>query len=83
MSGKSYNIAVLPGDGTGPEVVQEGLKVLNAASDKFGFKLNYTTFDFGGDRYLRTGEVLPDSAVAELRQFDSIFLGAIPDPSQA
>ncbi len=80
MSSKTYNIAVLPGDGTGPEVVAEGLKALNAASSKFEFKLNFTTFDFGGDRYLKTGEVLPASAADELRQFDSIFLGAIGHP---
>lgn len=80
MSNKTYNIAVLPGDGTGPEVVKEGIKVLKAASDKFGFKLNFEWFDFGGDRYLKTGEILPDSAVEEFRKFDSIFLGAIGHP---
>ena len=72
---KSYNIAVIPGDGTGPEVVREGKKVLSAVASKFGFKLNYEEFDFGGDRYLRTGEVLPDSASEQLKKFDSIFLG--------
>jgi len=77
---KSYNIAVVPGDGTGPEVVAEGLKVLDAVSKRFEFKLNYTNFDFGGDRYLNTGEILPDGAVDELRKFDSIFLGAIGHP---
>ncbi|MCB1128634.1 MAG: 3-isopropylmalate dehydrogenase, partial [Verrucomicrobiae bacterium] len=76
----SYNIAVLPGDGTGPEVTQEALKVLDAAAQKFGFKLNYTHFDFGGDRYLRTGEVLPDTAADDLRQFPAILLGAIGHP---
>ncbi|MBN2508813.1 MAG: 3-isopropylmalate dehydrogenase [Spirochaetales bacterium] len=76
----TYKIAVLPGDGTGPEVVAEGLKVLDAATSKFGFKLEYTHFDFGGDRFLRTGEVLPDSAADELRQFDAIYLGAIGHP---
>ena len=80
MTKKTYNIAVLPGDGTGPEVVNEGIKVLKAASDKFGFKLNFEWFDFGGDRYLKTGEVLPDSAIEEFRKFDSIFLGAIGHP---
>ena len=74
---KSYNIAVIPGDGTGPEVVREGRKVLNAAASKFGFKLNYEEFDFGGERYMRTGEVLPESAPDQLRKFDSIILGAI------
>ncbi|MEE9524653.1 MAG: isocitrate/isopropylmalate family dehydrogenase, partial [Thermodesulfovibrionales bacterium] len=77
---KSYKIAVIPGDGTGPEVVAEGIKVLNKAADRFGFGLDYKEFDFGGDRYLKTGEVLPDGAVDELRKYDSIFLGAIGHP---
>ncbi len=80
MTNKTYNIAVLPGDGTGPEVVNEGIKVLKATSDKFGFKFNFEWFDFGGDRYLKTGEILPDSAVGEFRKFDAIFLGAIGHP---
>jgi 3-isopropylmalate dehydrogenase len=80
MSNKTYHIAVIPGDGTGLEVVNEGVKVLKAAASKFNFKLDFTNFDFGGERYLRTGEVLPDSASAELRKFDAIFLGAIGHP---
>jgi len=76
----SYNIAVIGGDGTGPEVVREAIKVLDAAARKFSIRLDYTHFDFGGDRYLRTREVLPDSAVAELRQFPAILLGAIGHP---
>lgn len=71
---------MLPGDGTGPEVVAEGLKVLDAASAKFGFKLNYQHYDFGGDRYIATGEVLPESAPEELKKSDAIFLGAIGHP---
>ena len=78
-----HKIAVIPGDGTGPEVVAEALKVLNAASVKFGFKYETTTFDFGGERYKRTGEILPDSAVEELRKFNSILLGAIGHPDVA
>jgi 3-isopropylmalate dehydrogenase len=77
---KTYKIAVIPGDGTGPEVVDEGRKALNAAAAKFGFKLEMTDFDYGGDRYLRTNEVLPDSAADELKQFDAIYLGAIGHP---
>lgn len=77
---KTYKIAVLPGDGTGPEVVREGMKVLKAAASKFNFKLSLTDYDFGGDRYLRTGEVLPANAADELRKHDSIFLGAIGHP---
>lgn len=75
-----HKIAVVPGDGTGPEVVAEGLKALNAVARKMGFQYETAEFDFGGDRYLRTGELLPDSAVDELRQFDAIYLGAIGHP---
>ena len=63
---KSYNIAVIGGDGTGPEVVREAVKVLEVAAKKFKLKLNYTDYDLGGARYLRTGEALPDSVLAEL-----------------
>src|SRR3989475_6207524 len=77
---KGYNIAVIGGDGTGPEVVREAVKVLDAAAKKFGLKRNYTSYDIGGDRYLRTGEALPDSVLVELRQFPAILLGAIGHP---
>ncbi len=76
----SYKFAVIPGDGTGPEVVNEGLKVLKAVAEKNGFKYETTHFDFGGERYLKTGEVLPGTAVTDLQKFDSIFLGAIGHP---
>ena len=75
-----YRIAALPGDGTGPEVCAEGLKVLEAAAKKTGFTYDLETYDFGGDRYLRTGETLPDSALEELRSFDAIYLAAIGHP---
>ena len=75
-----YRIAVIPGDGTGPEVVREGLKVLEAAAQATGFRYDLTPYDFGGERYLRTGETLPDSAIEELRGFDAIYLGAIGHP---
>ena len=75
-----YKIAVIPGDGTGPEVVAEGLKCIAAVAEKFSFKYETTTFDFGGERYLRTGETLPDGALDELREFDAIYLGAIGHP---
>src|SRR5258708_4945122 len=77
---KSYNLAVLGGDGTGPEVVREAVKVLDVAANKFGLKLNYTPYDIGGDRYIRTGEVLPDSVLNELKKFPAILLGAIGHP---
>jgi len=78
--GKTYKIAVIPGDGTGPEVVAEGLKVLRAVARKFNFTLQFTHLDYGGDRYLRTGEVLPADAVSVLTNHDAIFLGAIGHP---
>jgi len=77
---KQYKIAVIPGDGTGPEVVVEGLKVLEAVSAKYGFKAETVNYDFGGERYLKTKEVLPPSAVGELSGFDAIYLGAIGHP---
>jgi 3-isopropylmalate dehydrogenase len=77
---KSYNIACVPGDGTGPEVLTEGIKVLNAVAGVSGLKLNFKHYDFGGERYLKTGETLPDSAISELKKHDAIFLGAIGHP---
>jgi 3-isopropylmalate dehydrogenase len=73
-------IAVIPGDGTGLEQVTEGLKVLKAAAEKFGFKLDTVDYDLGGERYLRSGEILPESVLEELKGFDAIFLGAIGHP---
>ncbi|MHC4307833.1 MAG: 3-isopropylmalate dehydrogenase [Planctomycetota bacterium] len=75
-----YKIATIPGDGTGPEVVREGLKVLEAAGQKHGFKYELVDYDLGGDRYLKTGEILPDSVVEDLRKCNAIFLGAIGHP---
>jgi 3-isopropylmalate dehydrogenase len=75
-----YKIAVLPGDGTGPEVVDEGLKVLKEVANIEGFTYETTHYDLGGDRYLETGEILPDSALEELRGFDAIYLGAVGHP---
>ena len=79
--GKSYRIAVIPGDGTGPEVIAEGLKVLKAASARFGFKPELSHYDLGGERYKRTGEVLSDETLNELRNYDAIYLGAIGHPN--
>jgi 3-isopropylmalate dehydrogenase len=78
--GKSYRVAVVPGDGTGPEVIAEGLKVLKAASAKYSFKLDLSHYDLGGERYKRTGEILSDETIEELRKFDAIYLGAIGHP---
>ena len=75
-----YKIAVIPGDGTGPEVINEGLKVLKSIETKYSIKFEFTKFDFGGTRYLKTGETLPDSALNDLKGFDAIYLGAIGHP---
>lgn len=80
MYKNTYQVAVIPGDGTGPEQVREGLKICAAVAEKCGFKLETITYDFGGERYLRTGETLPDSALEELRKFRAIYLGAIGHP---
>ena len=80
MNKNAYNIAVIPGDGTGPEVVAEGLKIMKAASEINGFKYDLIEYDLGGERYLRTGETLPDSVVEELQKMDAIYLGAIGHP---
>ncbi len=77
---KTYKIGVIPGDGTGPEVVAESVKVLDAASAKYGFKLSYQYFDFGGDRYLKTGVVLDKEDIAGLDGKDALLLGAIGHP---
>jgi len=75
-----YKIGVIPGDGVGPEIIKEGLKVIDAVSKKTGFKYETVTYDFGGERYLKTGEVLPDSALEEMKQLDAIYLGAVGHP---
>ncbi|MFA5346048.1 MAG: 3-isopropylmalate dehydrogenase [Candidatus Omnitrophota bacterium] len=76
-----YKIAVIGGDGTGPEVVAEGLKVLKRASEKFGFKYETKDFDFSGKRYLATGKLVDDSDVAELKKYSAVYLGAVGDPN--
>jgi 3-isopropylmalate dehydrogenase len=73
-------IAVIPGDGIGPEVVREGLKVLAAVAGSADVRYEVTEFDWGGERYLKTGEVRPANALDILRQFDAIYLGAVGHP---
>ncbi|WP_214323354.1 3-isopropylmalate dehydrogenase [Nonomuraea sediminis] len=76
MESRNIRLAVVPGDGIGTEVVAEGLKVLEAVGPKF----DITHYDLGAERYHRTGEVLPDSVLQELRGYDAILLGAVGDP---
>jgi 3-isopropylmalate dehydrogenase len=76
-----YKIAILPGDGIGPEVVNEGLKVIKAAAEKTGFNYEAIPYDFGGERYLaKGGDPLPDSAISEFKEMDAIYLGAVGHP---
>jgi 3-isopropylmalate dehydrogenase len=78
--GRSYRIAVIPGDGTGPEVVREGLKVLETVASRSDFKMVFTPFALGGERYLQSGEILPETVLRDLAGFDAIYLGAIGHP---
>jgi 3-isopropylmalate dehydrogenase len=77
---QTYDIAVVPGDGTGPEVVAEGVKVLQAAASVCDFNLHFRYFDIGGENYKRTGEILPDGVLQKLSESDAIYLGAIGHP---
>jgi 3-isopropylmalate dehydrogenase len=76
----THTIGVIPGDGTGPEVVREALKVLEAVRAAEGFAVELVAFDLGGERYLRTGETLPEDELARLRAMDAILLGAVGHP---
>jgi 3-isopropylmalate dehydrogenase len=76
-----YKIAFLPGDGIGPEVANEGLKVIKATAEKTGFNYETIPYDFGGERYLeKGGDPLPDSALSEFKEMDAIYLGAVGHP---
>ena len=75
-----YRIALIPGDGTGPEVVREGLKVLQVVAQKKNIKYELVDYDLGGERYMKTGDLLPESVIEELRQCSAIYLGAIGHP---
>jgi len=77
---KEYHISVIPGDGTGPEVVAEGIKILQTLADKFDFKLNFTYYDIGGEHYKATGEILPENILESIAESNAIYLGAIGHP---
>lgn len=77
---KSYNIGVIPGDGIGPEVIKEALRVLEAISEKAGFKLDLVPYPYSGEHYLKTNELVPDKVIDEWRQMDAILMGAIGHP---
>jgi len=76
----TYDIASIAGDGIGPEVTREALRVLEAASQVYGFRYNLTEYPFGSEHYLATKEIFPDAAFEEVKGMNAIFLGAIGDP---
>ena len=78
---KAFNIAVIAGDGIGKEVVPEGIRVLEAAGQRFGFRCNWHDFDWSCETYVQTGKMMPDDGLQQLRPFDAIFLGAVGHPS--
>ena len=78
---KTFNIAVIAGDGIGKEVVPEGIRVLEAAGQRFGFRLQCHAFDWSCETYVHTGRMMPDDGLLQLRPFDAIFLGAVGHPS--
>jgi len=78
-----FKIGVIAGDGVGPEVVREALAVLGDAAQPEGFRYETIPFDLGGERYLKTGEILPDQIVTDLKQCDAILLGAVGHPGVA
>ena len=76
----ALDLAILPGDGTGPEVVAEAVKVLEAISKAEKFEYTTKEYDFGGDRYLATGKIIDDEEIAQLQTHDAILLGAVGHP---
>ena len=76
----AHRIAVIPGDGIGKEVVPEGMRVLEAAGRRFGFELEWTTFDWSCERYAKIGSMMPEDGLEQLRKFEAIFLGAVGFP---
>ena len=79
----TLNIAVIPGDGIGPDVIQEGIKVLEAVGKLAAIEYRFTQFDWSCERYLRTGALMPEEGIEQLKGFDAIYLGAVGFPGVA
>ncbi len=77
---KKYKIALIPGDGIGPEIVREGVKVIDAVSEKNGFEIEWIEYPFGAEHYLKTKELIPEDVLKEISKMDAIYLGALGDP---
>jgi len=78
---KTYRVAVVPGDGIGKEVVPQGIRVLEVAAKRFGFAFDWRHFDWSCERYVKTGRMMPEDGIAQLKPFDAIFLGAVGHPN--
>src|SRR4030081_3720996 len=78
---KTFNVAVIAGDGIGKEVVPEGIRVLEAAGQRFGFQFNWHLFDWSCETYVKTGSMMPANGIEQIRPFDAILLGAVGSPS--
>jgi 3-isopropylmalate dehydrogenase len=76
----TYKISAIPGDGIGPEVLSEGIKVLEAVGERFDLSFDWTYHPYGAEHYLKTKEILPESALEQMAGTDAIFLGAVGDP---
>lgn len=80
-SAKTYNIASIPADGIGPEVIEAGITALNALTDTLRtFKLNFKNYDWSSETYKKTGKYIPDGGLEELKKHDAIFFGAVGAP---
>jgi len=77
---KKYKIALIPGDGIGPEIIREGVKVIDAVSEKNGFEIEWIEYPFGAEHYLKTKELIPEDVLKEISKMDAIYLGALGDP---
>jgi len=80
MTQRQYDIAVIPGDGTGPEIINEGIKVIEAVSSKYDFQVFFHRYDLGGEHYKKTGEILPDEVFESIKARHAIYLGAVGHP---
>ncbi len=80
---RNYKIATIPGDGIGKEVVPEGIRAVEAAARKFGFSVSWQNFDWSCETYLKTGRMMPEDGLAQLRAYDAVFLGAVGYPGVA
>src|SRR3546814_4085680 len=80
MAGRKYRIAVIPGDGIGQEVIPEGQRAAEAVAGRHGFAIEWQPFDWSCQRYAETGRMMPEDGIAQVKEFDAIYLGAVGFP---